>query len=130
MTQVRIQADARAGTPTPLTASAQMPPQPIPHEVVQLAKRPLRVAQAKVTGPAPQMPIHPPGQLRQRRVALVRVDHSAQRVPFPRQRLARGHEIPVSSRAAILVAVLPEGVARKIQARRAVANPASGFSPG
>src|SRR5437867_1474893 len=91
MVQMRIQADPLASTPAPLTASAQMLSQPIPHEVVEVAKGLSRVSQAKIVGPAPQMPIHSPQQLRQWRVALVMVDQAAQRVPFPRQRFARGH---------------------------------------
>ena len=116
MSQMRIQADARAGTPTPLTASAQMSPQPIPHEVVQVVKRLPRVAQTKVVGPAPHLPVHPPDQLRQRRVALLVIDQTPQRLPFPRHRFPRRHQIPVALRPPILVAVLPEGVTQKVQA--------------
>src|SRR5206468_8027402 len=116
MVQMRIQADPLASTPAPLTASAQMHSQPIPHEVVEVAKGLSRVSQAKIVGPAPQMPIHSPQQLRQWRVALVMVDQAAQRVPFPRQRFARGHEGPVTLRTAILVAVRAHGVALYIQA--------------
>src|SRR5438552_1750121 len=116
MVQVRIQADTLAGAPAPLTASAQMHPQPIPHEGIEMAKRFPRIAQTKVIGPAPQLPIHAPQQLRQWCVALVMIDQSAQRVPFACQRLARGHEVPVTLRAAILVPVPTEGVAQKIQA--------------
>src|ERR1041385_594442 len=74
MVQMRIDADSLAGPPTPLTAPMQMLSQPIPHEVVQSAKGLPRIAQAKIPGPAPQMPIQSPNQLRQRRVALVRID--------------------------------------------------------
>ena len=44
MVQVCIQADPLAGTPAPLTAPMQMFAHPIPHEVVEVAKRPPRVA--------------------------------------------------------------------------------------
>ncbi len=65
MVQVRIQADTHTGSPAPLTASAQVHPQPKPHEVVQVPKRRPRIAQAKVIGPASQVPIQSPNQLRQ-----------------------------------------------------------------
>ena len=77
MVQMRIQANSPAGPPTPLTAPTQMLAQPIPHEVVQVAKRVPRVAQLKVVGPAPHLPIHPPDQLRQGRVALMVIDQPA-----------------------------------------------------
>jgi hypothetical protein len=131
MVQVRIQAHALAGAPAPLTASAQMHARPLPHEVIEAAKGLPRVAQAKIVGPAPQIPVHSPNQLRQRCVALVMSDHLPQRVPFPRHRFARGHEVPVASRAAILVAIQPEGVAQKVQACAGLPpNPAPGFCPG
>ena len=64
MVPMRRETDALASTPAPLAASAQMHPQPIPHEMVQMAKGQPRIAQTKIVGPAPQMPIQPPDQLR------------------------------------------------------------------
>src|SRR2546426_1507916 len=61
----------------------------------------------------PRSTLFPYTTLFRSRVALVRIDQATQRVPFSRHRFARGHEIPISLRAAILVAVLPEGVDRK-----------------
>lgn len=53
---MRLPAHALAGAPAPLAAAAQMHAQPIPHEVIEAAKRWPRVAQAKTVGPAPQIP--------------------------------------------------------------------------
>ena len=81
--QVSIQADALAGAPAPLTATLQVSPQPIPHEVIELTKRLPRITQPKVVGPAPQVTIHPPNQFRQRRMTLLRVDQILATLPVP-----------------------------------------------
>jgi len=51
MVQVSIQADTLPTTPAPLAATAQALAQPIPHEVIELAKWLTRIAQAEVVGP-------------------------------------------------------------------------------
>ena len=89
MVQVSKPTDALTGTPAPLAATLQMSPQPIPHEMIELAERLPRVTQSKIVGPAPHMSIHPPDQLRHRRMTLMRSDQGPQGLPFPVHRFAR-----------------------------------------
>ena len=120
MVQVSIPTDARTGTPAPLAATLQMSPQPGPHEVIELAEPLPRVSQPKIVGPAPPVTIHPPQQLRPRRMTLLRSDQTSQRLLFPVDRFARRLQVPVSLRpakSASYTAVFPSfrcaGMARR-----------------
>ena len=72
--QVSVEANALPNAPAALAASVQVLAQAIAHEVIELAKRCSRVTQAKIIGPATQMAVQPPNQLRQRCMALLRTD--------------------------------------------------------
>jgi hypothetical protein len=95
MFQVRVEAAPLAGAPAPWTASLQMLPQPTPPAVVQVPKHAPRITPTQIFGPAPPMAVQPPDQLRQRRVALLRINQPSQRLPLPRPRLARRPPVPV-----------------------------------
>ena len=125
MVQMRIETDALASTPAPLTATAQMSPQSISHEVIEVPKRLPRIAQAEILRPARQMTIQSPDQVRQRCVTLLRIDQTPQRVPFPRHRFARGLQVPVAPGPTLQVSVLPKGVPQKIQALAQSAGPSA-----
>ena len=114
--QMSIQADALAHTPTALTAPAQVLTQPLPHEVIEVSKPIARIAQFEIVGPSSQVSIELPNQLRQRGEALLGTDELAHRFSFSGHRLARRLQIPVALRSPILVEVISEGVAQKIQA--------------
>src|SRR6266498_3828742 len=114
--QVSIQTDAVPFSPAPLATPFQMAPQAVADEVVEIAERFARVAQCKIVGPASQVPIQPPNQFGQGCVALLCVNELSQRFSFPCHRLTRWPQVPVSLWPPIPVAVIPKGVAQKIQA--------------
>jgi hypothetical protein len=91
--------------------------QAAPHEMVEVPKRLARVAQTKVFGPASQVPVQSPNPFGQGSVTLLWIDESSQRLPLSRHRFARGLQVEVAlGSSSILVAVIPKGVAQKIQA--------------
>ena len=53
MVQVSIEADTWTGAPAPLAAPLQVSAQPVPHEVVELAKRPSADSPAESSWPSP-----------------------------------------------------------------------------
>src|SRR6476661_42918 len=55
--QVSIKANALAHAPASLTAPLQVFTQTTPHEMIELSKRLAWVAQAKIVGPASQVPV-------------------------------------------------------------------------
>ena len=114
--QVSIQTDALPLAPTPLAAPLQMAPQTVADEVVEAAERLARVAQREIVGPASQVPVQPPNEFRQGRMALLCVNELSQRFPFPCHRLIRWPQVPVSLWPPIPVAVIPKGVTQKVQA--------------
>src|SRR5258708_3442291 len=116
MVQMSIDTDALTGAPTSLAATLQMSPQARTHERIEFMKRLARIAQLEIVGPASQMPIHPPNQLRDRRVTLMRSGSLTHRFPFPLPRFARGLPVPVTMSPTMPVSVQPKGVAQKIQA--------------
>src|SRR2546428_10471863 len=114
--QVSIKTNPCPCSPASLAASAQMSSQPLPHKPVDMAKRLARVAQLEIVRPAPQVAAHLFNQFGQGGVTLVRVDFPPQRLPFPFHRLSRGFQVPVALWPTMSVAVIPEGVAQKVQA--------------
>ena len=72
----------------------------------------------------------PPKQLRPGRMTLPVIDQPTQRRPFPCHRLARGPGVSVPLRAATLVAVVPEGVARSPGLRAETGTLRRGLSAG
>ena len=111
--QRSISANTLARTPATLTAPLQVLAQPVPHEVVEVSKCSSRITQLKIVGPPSQISIHAPNQLRQRCVALLRVDELPQRLPLPRHRLAGWLEVQVApGSSSILVSVIPEEIGR------------------
>src|SRR6266567_504577 len=121
--QMSIKANALPRPPATLTAALQVFAPPMPHEVVEEPERLSRVAQLEVVGPSSQVSIQPPNQLRQGCMALMRVDELPQRLPFPRQRFARGLQVQVApGSSSVLVLVVTEGVAQKVQALAGVSQ--------
>src|SRR6266496_5944309 len=120
--QMSIETNARTPSPSALAAPLQVASQTIADEVVEGAERLTREAQPEVVGPAAQVPIQSPNQLRQGRMTLLGVDELPQLLSFPLHRLARWFQVPVSLGPPIAVAVIPKGVAQKVQALAARAQ--------
>src|SRR3989442_1605195 len=113
--QVSVKANPCPCAPAALTASAQVLTQAASHEMIEVPKRLARIAQPEIVGPSSQVRIQSPNQFRHRCVALLRVNELAQRLPFPRHRLAGWLQVQVTLGPSILVLVIPKGVAQKIQ---------------
>jgi len=120
--QMSIQTEALPFAPAPLATPFQMAPQAVADEMIEVAERCARVAQAKIVGPASQVPVQPPKQFRQGCVALLCVDELSQRFAFPGQRLGRWPQVPVALWPPIPVAVIPKGVAQEVQALAGLAQ--------
>src|SRR5438105_15324726 len=116
MFEVSVQANSLPATPATLTASAQVLSQADPHEMIDLPKRLARIAQSKIVGPASQVSLQSLDQFRQGCMTLLWINQLPQRLPLPRHRLRGWLQVPVAPAAPVLVAVIPEGVAQKVQA--------------
>src|ERR1039458_6546950 len=113
--QVSVEANAWSSPPAALAAPTQVFAQAAPHEMVEVTERLARIAQTKVVGPASQMTVQSLNQFRQGCIALLGVNELSHRFPLPRLRFGRGLQVPVALRSPILVAVVPKGVAQKVQ---------------
>src|SRR2546426_7400494 len=106
--QMSIKANTLPCPPATLTTALQVLAQPMPHEVVEVAERPSRIAQLEIIGPPSQVAIHVPNQLRQWCMALVRIEKLPQRLALPRHRLARGLQVQIAPGfSSVLVLVIP-----------------------
>src|SRR6185437_2865014 len=87
-----------------------------PHIMVDLAKRIAGITQTEVIAPASQMGVDLTDQRRDRHEAFVRSSHLPQLVPFPLHRLDRRTEVQIAPIPAMAVLVVPEHVAKEVQA--------------
>src|SRR5215469_950675 len=116
MLQVRIEANSLTRPPASLTAAVQVFAQTVTDEMIDALEGLTRVAQLEVVGPASQVSVQSLNQFGQRCVTLLVVDELSQHFLFPQNRFARWLKVPVASSTAVLVEVVSEGVAQKVQA--------------
>src|SRR5208283_2528637 len=99
-----------------LAAAPQMFPQAPLHVAVDLAESAARITIAKVAGPAFQVAIQLPDQLRNRDAILWRAGHLAQLRPLPRQGLRRRNHIQVTMPSPLRARpIVPKRESQKVQ---------------
>src|SRR6266581_9305446 len=101
----------------PLAAALQMLDQATLNVALDLTVGAYGVPQGKVVRPSLQMPVQLPDQGRNRLKALTTIRHLMQLPPLLPDRLLRREHIQVFPIASFAVAVVPERVSQKVQAR-------------